>query len=209
MRIKEKFNKKLLVEGNDDQHVIWALCEQFKINETFDVIDCEGIEKLLEQIPVRLKQSSVDTIGIIIDADSNLLLRWNSLKQLLRAQGFIIPEDLPKNGLIVLVAGHISIGIWIMPDNNLNGMLEDFLSFLVPSNDNLLPIVTEHLSSIETKQLNKYKPIYKSKAIIHSWLAVQEDPGTPMGLSITKRYLSTEDDICLKFVDWMKELFKQ
>ena len=52
MRIKEKFNKKLLVEGNDDQHVIWALCAQFKIIETFDVIDCEGIDKLLEQIPV-------------------------------------------------------------------------------------------------------------------------------------------------------------
>jgi hypothetical protein len=148
MSIKEKFNKKLLVEGNDDKHVIWALCEQFNINETFDVIDCEGIDKLLEQIPVRLKQSAVDTIGIIIDADSNLLLRWNSLKQLLRTQGFNIPEDLPENGLIVLVTGQISIGIWIMPDNNLNGMLEDFLSFLVPSNDSLLPIVKEHLNSI-------------------------------------------------------------
>ena len=201
MRIREKFNKKLLVEGNDDQHVIWALCEQFKINETFDVIDCEGIDKLLEQIPVRFKQSSVDTIGIIIDADSNLLLRWNRLKQLLRAQGFNIPEDLPKNGLIVLVVGQISIGIWIIPDNNVNGMLEDFLSFLVPSDDNFLPIVNEHVSNIEKQGLNTYALIHKPKAVIHPWLAVQEDPGTPIGLSITKRYLSTDDDVCLKFVD--------
>ena len=204
-----KFKRKLLVEGSDDKHVFLALCAKFDILQNFEIIDCKGIDNLLEQIPARLKEPDTETLGFVVDADSNLLLRWNSLKQLLSAQGFNIPEDLPENGLIVLVSGQISIGIWIMPDNNLNGMLEDFLSFLVPSNDSLLPIVKEHLSSIETKKLNKYKPIHKSKAIIHSWLAVQEDPGTPMGLSITKRYLSTDDVICLKFVGWMKELFKQ
>lgn len=209
MRIKEKFNNKLLVEGNDDQHVIWALCEQFKINKTFDVIDCEGIEKLIDQIPVRFKQSNVDTIGVIIDADSDLLLRWNRLKQLFKAQGFVLPDDLPKNGLIISDSGKITIGIWIMPDNNLDGMLEDFIAFLVPADDKLLPIIKENLDEIESKELNKYKPIHKSKAIIHSWLSVQETPGTPLGLSITKRYLSTDDDICLNLINWMKDLFKQ
>jgi len=207
MRIKERFNKKLLVEGNDDQHVIWALCQKFNISETFDIIDCEGIEKLLDQIPIRFKQSNIDTIGLIIDADSDLLSRWNNLKQLLNAQGIVLPDELPKNGLIVSEIGQISIGIWIMPNNNLNGMLEDFIAFLVPSDDALLPIINENLNEIEHKQLNKYKPIHKSKAIIHSWLSVQKDPGTPMGLGITKRYLTTDDDICLTLVNWVKGLF--
>jgi hypothetical protein len=207
MRIKEKFNKKLLVEGNDDQHVIWALCEQFKVNETFDVIDCEGIEKLFDQIPVRLKQSNIDTIGIIIDADSDLQLRWNNLKQLLNAQGFVLPEILPERGLIHSKLGRISIGIWIMPNNNLNGMLEDFINFLVPPDDTLFPVINENLNEIERKQLNKYKLIHKSKAIIHSWLSVQEVPGTPMGLSITKRYLTTDDNTCKKLIDWLNDLY--
>lgn len=56
MKRSEKFKKKLLVEGNDDQHVIWALCEKFGVVENFDVIDCEGVENLLNQIPVRFKQ---------------------------------------------------------------------------------------------------------------------------------------------------------
>lgn len=30
---REKFNKKLLVEGNDDQHVVWALCKKFDLPE--------------------------------------------------------------------------------------------------------------------------------------------------------------------------------
>jgi hypothetical protein len=72
MRVKEKFNKKLLVEGNDDQHVIWALCEKFKVPKTFDVIDCEGIDKLNEQIPIRFKQSGIESLGLIIDADSEI-----------------------------------------------------------------------------------------------------------------------------------------
>ena len=63
---KEKFDRKLLVEGNDDRHVIWALCEKFDIAETFDIVDCEGIDKLYEAIPVRFKQSGIRAIGIII-----------------------------------------------------------------------------------------------------------------------------------------------
>ncbi len=209
MRIKEKFNKKLLVEGNDDQHVIWALCEQFKISESFDVIDCEGIDKLLVQIPVRFKQSNLDTIGIIIDADSDLSIRWNNLKQILNPQGLIFPDMLPGDGLIVRELGMITIGIWIMPNNNLNGMIEDFVTFLVPIDDDVLPIIKENLNEIELKKLNKYKPVHKSKAVIHSWLAVQEDPGTPMGLSITKRYLTTDEKNCSSFVQWLNNLFNK
>jgi hypothetical protein len=207
MRVDEKFTKKLLVEGNDDQHVIWALCEHFKINETFDIIDAEGIDKLLVQIPIRFKQTDIDTIGIIIDADTDLKSRWNNLKQIFSDQGIPLPVELPAEGLIVKESGSITIGIWIMPNNNVNGMLEDFIAFLVPNDDKLLPIIKDNLNIIESKQLNQYKPIHKSKAVIHSWLAIQEDPGTPMGLGITKRYLTTEEEVCLNLVNWLNRLF--
>jgi hypothetical protein len=201
-------NKKLLVEGNDDQHVILALCKKFEVFQNFDIIDCKGIDKLFEQIPVRLKESDIDTIGIIIDADSDFLERWNKIKLIFKAQGFNLPEVLPESGLISNELGRISIGIWIMPNNNLNGMLEDFINFLVPPDDSLFPIICENLNEIERKQLNKYKLIHKSKAIIHSWLSVQEDPGTPMGLSITKRYLTTDDKTCKDLIDWLIDLYK-
>ena len=124
MRINEKFDKKLLVEGNDDQHVIWALCEKFKILENFDVIDSDGIENLNLQLPIRFKQSEVNTIGIIIDADQDIRARWNSLKDKLSQLGYKVPNDLPIEGLI-LKEGDIKVGVWIMPNNNLNGMIED------------------------------------------------------------------------------------
>lgn len=207
MRIKEKFNKKLLVEGNDDQHVIWSLCEKFQINEVFDVIDCEGVDNLTAQIGVRFKQSGLNTLGIIIDADAQLQLRWNSIKNTLKDIGFDIPDDLPAEGLISTKQNGQKVGLWIMPNNNLNGMLEDFIAFLVPPDDKLMPIVNATLETIEKEKINNYPPIHKSKAAIHTWLSWQEDPGTPLGLSITKKYLTTDKDICISLINWLKLLF--
>jgi len=209
MRVKEKFNNKLLVEGNDDQHVIWALAEKFKIAETFDVIDCEGIENLIKQIPVRFKQSGITSLGIIIDADSEIKNRWVSLKGILAAHGCIAPVDLPANGLVFKIENSIKVGVWIMPNNNSEGMLEDFISFLVPKDDKLLPIVHTTLTDIEKQNLNKYLPIHKSKAVIHSWLSWQEDPGIPMGLGITKRYLTTDEETCSLLINWIDRLFNK
>jgi hypothetical protein len=207
MKNEEKFNKKLLVEGNDDKHVILALCEKFDIPEVFDVSECNGFENLLIELPVRLKQSDIETIGIIVDADSDIKLRWEQLKDLLYKHGLNVHEDLTKAGLIIKDDSKITIGVWIMPNNNLNGMLEDFMTFLVPNDDKLMPIVKENLYQIENKNLNKYKPIHHSKAVIHSWLANQENPGTPLGQSITKKYLSTDEETCLSLVNWINRLF--
>jgi len=199
----------LLVEGNDDKHVIWALCKEFNVSDTFEVINCGGIDSLYETIPVRLKQSNMKTLGIIIDADSNITNRWDSIKNLLAKQGFDMPCKLPLEGLILSNGDGIKVGVWIMPDNNLNGMLEDFISFLIPPDDKLLPIVNTTLDEIEKQKLNKYPLLHKSKAKIHTWLAWQESPGTPVGLSITKKYLIMNDEAPLQLIKWLQTLFEQ
>ena len=206
MRVKEKYNQKLLLEGNDDQHVIWALCEKHAIKESFDVINCEGIINLIDQIPIRFKQSNIKTVGIVIDADSEMQNRWDLIKSTLETIGFNLPIEIPLKGLIVQ-KNNLKVGVWIMPNNNLNGMLEDFISFLVPKEDKLLPIVASTLIEIEAKNLNSYSLIHKSKAIVHTWLSWQDDPGTPLGLAITKRYLNTDEETCLKLINWLNDLF--
>lgn len=203
----EKYPQKLLVEGKDDMHVIWALCEQFSLKETFDVVNIEGIGNLPDHISLRLKQSGIKTIGIIIDADTEIGSRWEQVRNQLLNEGIAVPEVLPPTGLILSVTNKPKIGVWIMPDNTLNGMLEDFIRFLVPSNDQLLQEVNIHLNNIESKNLQKYNPTARSKATIHSWLACQSDPGTPLGQSITKKYLDTNTEICQTFISWLNNLF--
>ncbi len=57
----------LLVEGKNDQHVIWALCEQYNLPETFSVevpgkeIDRGGIDAILESLKLRIKQPNLQT----------------------------------------------------------------------------------------------------------------------------------------------------
>ncbi len=202
MNKEEKFPKKLLVEGNDDLHVIRTLCKKHDISENFDVVDCKGIENLFEVIPVRFKGAGIETIGIIIDADDNMSSRWDRVKSTLSRVGFSIPKEFPRTGLILHHNNGQKAGVWIMPDNRTAGMLEDFISFLVPENDQLLPVVDAVLDDIEAQQLHRYSSGHKSKARIHSWLAWQEDPGTPLGLSITKEYLTTDHTTCQNLTNW-------
>ncbi|MGY0034376.1 DUF3226 domain-containing protein [Pedobacter sp. NJ-S-72] len=208
MKVNEKFAKKLLVEGNDDQHVLFALCEKHQIDHCFDIVDCEGIDKLFDQIPIRLKQSNIEVIGIILDADSDLRLRWDRLINIISPLGFNFPPDMPEEGLILINDQQIKIGIWIMPNNDLSGMLEDFIAFMVPADDLILPIVNKTMQEIEDAGINKYALIHKSKAKIHSWLALQQSPGSPMGLSITKQYLNAENETCDSLShNWLKQLY--
>ncbi|MDR1383899.1 MAG: hypothetical protein LBJ67_08665 [Planctomycetaceae bacterium] len=198
--------QRLLVEGNDDKHVVFSLCQKYNIPKNFEIQDCHGVEALEEQIGEQLKVSDMITLGIMIDADIELQSRWISLRKKLLSLNFNVPDDLPETGLITK-GERQTIGVWIMPNNNTNGMLEDFISFLIPQNDKLLAIADSTLNEIEEQKLNKYSDAHKSKARIHTWLAWQETPGMPLGLSITKKYLSTEGETCQRFIKWLKDLF--
>jgi hypothetical protein len=203
-----KSGRQLLVEGNDDRHVVLALCKRFNVEETFDVVDCGGIDKLYDAIPVRFKQSGARAIGIIVDADAAINDRWMAVKSILSRLGFAPPNDLPPTGLILSKETGVKVGVWLMPDNRLNGMLEDFISFLIPPNDELLPVVDTALAAIESRRLNKYSLNHKAKARVHTWLAWQEEPGTPLGLSITKKYLTTDEETCSRLIEWLRDLFR-
>lgn len=213
MRIKENCSFKLLVEGNDDQHVVWSLCQHHKITENFDVIDCESIENVLRQAELRVTTEASRNlrIGVIVDADTNIDKRWNSIKSMLKnSNKYNVPDELPPTGLLLRPTDDDEpiIGVWIMPNNQLNGMLEDFVAILSDPSDMILAEVDQTLLNIESKNICRYKLIHKAKARIHTFLAWQEDPGTPMGLAITKKFLKPDSPHCLPFVNWLQELFK-
>jgi hypothetical protein len=201
--------KQLLLEGTDDDHVVRNIKKIYAIPEKqFEHIDCMGIDKLLDiYIPRILKGDTVFSVGIVIDADSNIKSRWQSLKDKLIAYGYTLPEAIPADGLIL--NGDKKIGIWIMPDNNTNGMLEDFISMLIPDGDQLASKANEILDEIETANINKYSKVHRSKAFIHTWLAWQEEPGRPFGQAITNKSLTTEKEISDRFAAWLKRLFDE
>lgn len=207
METRAKATRKLLVEGSDDQHVVWALCSKHNLPITFDVLDNRGVGNLLKSISVWLKTSSLETLGMILDADEEIAKRWQEVKDRLERSGYELPDEPARGGTILRQEGLPVIGIWLMPNNASSGMLEDFLKLLIPEDDQLLPEAERTLDRLESRQINGYKHVHRAKSLLHTWLAWQNSPGMPIGVAITHSYLDTNSDLGYQFVDWLKELF--
>lgn len=203
--------KILLVEGTDDEHVLKHICGNRGIPHIDDVKAHGGVDKLLESVPVRLKASEDgDIVGVVIDADTDLAARWQSLSGLLNRVGYAgVPENPAADGTIIDPPAGVllpRVGIWIMPDNQTKGILEDFLRFLVPAGSRLFDHVTTSVATISEGE-RRFSLLAEPKALIHTWLAWQEEPGKPMGTAITARYLDPGVVQVDVLVSWLKRLF--
>ena len=208
-RREEDYAFKLLVEGPDDLFVIAHLRELNQLEDNIFIKPCGSVEKAIELFRILIDKQTANNriLGLVIDADLNIAGRWQRISQILVESGkYTVPDVLPNEGLILFPndSDDVKIGVWVMPDNQLSGMLEDFLAKLAVNDKDLLDEVDAALEVIEHKKVNKYKAIHKSKARIHTFLAWQEEPGVSMGSAIAKSYLRAGLRICL-----VKTLFVQ
>lgn len=196
----------LLVEGPNDKHVFWSLLQYHQLPQTFEIEDKGGIERVKETMEVRLKRGLpvTERLGVVIDADVDLAARWDSLRSILATSGYLnIPTIPHSNGTVIVQEDKPTVGIWLMPDNKLPGVLEDFVSFLVPQGDLLWANAKKCV-----KQAAKLNPRFnQSKAHIHTWLAWQDEPGKPLGQAITARYLDASSPNATQLMEWLRQLF--
>jgi hypothetical protein len=202
----------LLVEGPDDEHVIKAICGQRGLPKIKEIHQCQGITQLLESLPVRLKESDIGILGLVVDADENLSSRWDSIKSRLRDAGYTnLPAAPSPTGSVIhppVDSLLPKVGVWLMPNNLTAGILEDFLKFLVPdmNNNTLFSHAQSAVDNIPASQI-KFSLVAKPKVLIHTWLAWQEEPGRPLGQSITARFLDHDVPEVTTFVSWLSNLF--
>ena len=201
--------KILLVEGKDDEHVLKHICGNRGIPSLDEVVPHEGDRDLLESIPSRLQFAQEgDAIGVVIDADTDLDARWQSVRDRFAIAGYRgVPEQPDPNGTILEPPGETLLpraGVWIMPDNRTSGILEDFLYFLVPPPNELLDHATACVESIASPPFSQSD---KPKAIIHTWLAWQKEPGRLYGTAITAHFLNPGVSQVDTLVSWLKRLF--
>lgn len=202
----------LLVEGTDDEHVLKHICGNRGIPHLDHVTPHGSVDNLLDSVPVRLKTSEDgDIVGVVIDADTDLAARWQSLRDRLTRVGYQgVPDNPATDGTIIdPPPGALlpRVGIWIMPDNQTKGILEDFLRFLVPGGSRLFDHVTTSVATIPEGE-RRFSQLAEPKALIHTWLAWQEEPGKPMGTAITARYLDPNVVQVDVLVSWLKRLFR-
>ena len=202
--------KILLVEGKDDENVLKHICGTRDVGHLDEVKNLGNVDELLVSIPTELKGSDLEAVGVVVDADINMNDRWQSIRNRVIGAGYQdVPTRPTRDGTILEPPeGTLlpKVGIWIMPDNRTDGILEDFLCFLVPPPNDLFDHVETSVAAIPQEH-RLFKDLDEIKAIIHTWLAWQEDPGKPYGTAITAGFLDPNVAEVDTLVSWLKRLF--
>lgn len=204
---KQDTDKVLLVEGDNDCHVVMALCNAHRVPETFGIYQCgsdKGVLKRLNALIVRPNPPEV--IGVMLDADTSLTARWQSIQTKLQHYHYPFPSIPDPRGTIVESSeDEPKLGFWLMPNNQESGMLEDFCAEL--ANPDALNFAQSCVQEAQNRNLSTFKAVHFSKAVIHTYLAWQNEPGYPLGKAITRQSLSPNTEIAVNFTNWLIRLF--
>ena len=206
---------KCWVEGTDDVHTLVQLLDRHGIKLDKDkgpvcFHNSGSIDKLLPSIPLAVNEATPgNPVGFVVDANSSIKDRWESIKDKLKEFEIDLPDDIPGGGFIREIPDiKVRVGVWIMPDCETDqGKLEDFIIKLVPENDELWDLAKSSTTDAKSKGA-KFSDNDEIKAQLHTWLAWQEKPGRPYGTAINAKYFDCDSDAALRFVDWYKNLYK-
>jgi len=209
--IREESPYRLLVEGPDDKHSVIHLMKRHGVDWDDATVllpcvhDCGGFSPLTSSLGVSSK--SYRRLGIMVDANADMAHRWVQVRESLRRAGVSVPESPEACGTVFPgIYPDWKIGVWIMPDNQNAGELEDFLSKLIPADDTCWDYACE--ATLRAREIGaKFSQGDSCKASIHTWLAWQEEPGLPFGTAITAKYFGIDSPEALGFVQWLRELF--
>ena len=176
------------------------LCERLTLTLNFCIQDKKGFEKLAQSIPLEVKAPGRIALGIMVDANDDPERRWRSITTRLHSAGIETPETRETAGTVI--DGSPRVGIWLMPDNQSGGELEDFVTSLVPESDPVWPLANDYIEGIPPDH-RKFKSHKIAKAKLAAWLATREDP-RQMGLAIKAQDLDVNQPVALTFADWLR-----
>jgi hypothetical protein len=206
----------LLVEGPDDFNVFLHLLHRHGIPSCCTIEEWDGVEDVLGSLVTRLRLANEPRLGVVIDADpigdarDAVSFRWLQIGEILRKVGYqTFPERPVPAGTILREAGKPEFGVWLMPDNQLSGMLEDFVGSLIPDADRPRKLWERAIETVRGIPEDEclFGPTAVNKATIHTWLAWQEEPGVPMGLAIRKGFLNPDASPAMLLIAWLRSLF--
>ena len=146
-------------------------------------------------------------MGILLDADEDPRERWGQVACELARADLTLPTSPDPAGTIVPAqdGSYPRVGIWMMPDNQHDGELEDFVLQMIPYGDGVWPLSQGYVDNIPERD-RKFAATKIDKAKLYAWLAVRWEPGR-MGAAIGKGDLEVGGPLCKSFLKWLVNLF--
>lgn len=207
----ENSSHRLLVEGIDDQHSIVHLVRRHGFD--WDAPDTRlpyvntagGLPQLMQIMPLEIR-GPYEALGIVVDADSDVSGRWQQIRAAAAKEGVGLPSSPSARGTVAPGPRAGSrFGVWLMPDNTVDGSLETFLAKLVPAGDECWRMAETAVESAFSAGCGR--PGDRMKHILHTWLAWKDPPGMPFGTALKAEVFSHDSAVALAFVDWFKNLY--
>ena len=215
----------ILVEGQDDRHFIDQICRKnprifavetetrnslqiiSKENQTkLHITEADGRDTLLKILSAAAKTEGRQILGVVIDADKSLRKTWTDLNDALQAAEITLPPKPPAKGLIIPEKPELTprIGIWIMPDNQSPGELEDFVLQMIPENHPAWAPAKNFIAELPRKA-RKFSKRKTPKAQLYAWLSTRQDPAH-MGPTLRRGDLDPQTPLCRLFTAWLQRL---
>jgi len=198
--MNEKFKirqpKILLVEGIDDVKFFNSFLKHLGI-ENFQIIDVEGksnFKNILKLISQELNSDIAYVIACIRDADSNFDGAFTSIKNSLKEAGFCVP----KVANTFNFDEKIKTGIYILPEMNEIGMIEDLCIQTIENKD--LECIENYIKCAEKIIKNK------AKSVIQIYLATQNPLSNSLGTASEKNIWNFEHDCFLDLKFFLENL---
>lgn len=155
--------KILFVEGKDDQFFFESLLDFLKIQDV-QLLNVGGKDNFRNSVSLSLKQISknkVTHIGMIRDAEGNpAQSAFDSLQSLLKALNYPYPLKLNE----IKNENNLKVGIFILPNNEETGMLEDLCLSSIQG-EPAIECINGYIECIKNLGLNFNEP--KSKILCY------------------------------------------
>ncbi len=197
----------LVVEGQDDKHVIRHIQDQCSQNLEFAIKESEGFPNILRYIGPETKVAGRKSVGFVMDSNDCPKQRWNDVRKKLTEAGFTPPNSPDPHGTIIDGDRVPAVGVWLMPDNSSRGEIEDFVIKMIGDHDPVWPLAQSYINSIPD-DARKFSSAKSDKAKLYAWLATRKKPNR-MGAAVSAGDLIAQTQLNSLFVDWLSKLFGQ
>lgn len=216
--------KILLVEGETDEGLFSSICREAGLGVTVTVntpknqgAEENGKGNALNLLPSLIEQMSdgqVERLALVVDADfkNNDGLGFqgilDKITEILAQHQYNITIPLkpsPGGYAIPHTDGLPPFGLWIMPNNGADGLLEDFIkSSIVTDQTDLLSHAVDTVGKLEPP---KFKPIHRSKADVATWMAWQKNPGQSLRDVVGGKLVDFEAGAGKQLMDWLRTIY--
>jgi hypothetical protein len=213
-------DRKLLVEGEADRSFLKEVCKTLGLHTSVTVAPPKDVggshntkEGVFNHLPILLNQlgdAQITRLAVVVDADSEdngggYNRAIDRVTEIVKSYGFTLRTNPDGGVLFQHDDGLADFGLWVMPNNYDEGMLEDWIKSCVHSNEHKL--FTHAKEVVGELSLPKFKPIHRSKAEVATWLAWQKQPGHGLYRAIEDQLIDMDSKLFLELKDWLTHIY--